>query len=138
MPAHPFMSTGQQLQFRAISDSLAAHHLEASECCLIHADNPLTQPLGVFLNPRVRVGYNRDAYVATHPRGSWLSAWQIISGLWGNRVRRLLYRTNFRDRVVRGRLRKWRAEDETNNVEPGTFCLINEMQVLVENGWAHL
>lgn len=138
MPAHPFMAAADPLRFRAIADSLAAQHLEASECCLIHADNPLSEPLGVFINPRVRVAYNREAYVATHPRGSWLSSWQIIKGLWGNRLRRLLYRTSFRDGVVRRRLRKWRSEDEEKNVEPGTFCLINEMQVLVENGWAHL
>src|SRR5438270_8111059 len=27
------------LSFRGIPDSLAIHHLEGSECCLIHADN---------------------------------------------------------------------------------------------------
>jgi hypothetical protein len=137
MPVHPFVSAGPKLQFRGISDSLAKHHLEASECCLIHADNPLTEPLGVWMNPRVRVAYNPEAYAATHPQGSWLSSWNIISGLWGSRIRRLVYRTEFRDRIVKGRLRKWAQEDE-GNVEPGTFCLINEMQVLVENGWKHL
>jgi hypothetical protein len=33
------------LRFRGISDSLAKYHLEASECCLIHFDNPLTRKL---------------------------------------------------------------------------------------------
>lgn len=40
---------------------MAAHHLEASECCLIHADNVLTKMKGVWINPNVRVGYDEDA-----------------------------------------------------------------------------
>lgn len=137
MPVHPFISTGERLGFRGISDSLATYHLEGSECCLIHVDNPLTKPLGVYINPRVRVGYNIKAYEKTHPTGSWLSTYRILAGLWENRIRRFLFRTNFRDRIVEGRLRKWRAE-KSGNEERGTYCLINEMQVVVENGWAHL
>lgn len=51
----------QPLQFRGLQDSMAAHHLEASECCLIHADNVLTKMKGVWINPNVRVGYDEDA-----------------------------------------------------------------------------
>lgn len=46
----------QNLTFRGIPDDLASLHLEGSECCLIHADNPLSHSKGVFLNPNVRVG----------------------------------------------------------------------------------
>jgi hypothetical protein len=31
----------------------------------------------------------------------------------------------------------WESSRKQNH-EPGGFCLINEMQVLVENGWAHV
>lgn len=49
----------------AIPDSLAQyHHLEASECCTIHYDNPLTSSLGVWINPAVRVAYSAMAYNA--------------------------------------------------------------------------
>ncbi|OAQ97990.1 hypothetical protein LLEC1_03544 [Akanthomyces lecanii] len=77
MPADPFVSP-TKLRFRGIPDSLALQHLEGSECCLIHADNPLSKTLGA-----------------------------------------------------------WQKEDSARH-EPGVFCLINEMQVLAENGWAHV
>jgi hypothetical protein len=139
MPASPFVAENSPLRFRAIPDSLAEHHLEGSECCLIHADNPLSAELGVYLNPRVRVGYNIEAYEATHPKGggSWLSTWQIFRGLWSSRLLRWLYLAGGRDRVVRRRLKKWEGDSELN-IEPGSFCLIDEMQVLIENGWAHV
>jgi hypothetical protein len=41
--------------------------------------------------------------------------------------------------TVSRRLKAWEREDSTGNrAEYGTFCLINEMQVLVANGWAHV
>lgn len=139
MPAEPFVSP-TRLRFRGVADSLARHHLEGSECCLIHADNPLSRTLGVYVNPRVRVGYSPAAYNATHPPpgsgAAWLSAWDILAGLWTNRVRRWTAVT-LEGVVRRRRLRSWEAE-EAGNREPGAFCLINEMQVLVENGWAHV
>lgn len=135
MPADPFVSS-TKLRFRGIPDSLAMHHLEGSECCLIHADNPLSKTLGVYLNPRVRVGYNYPAYEKTHPSSSWVSAWGIFRGLWTNRIRRWTVFT-FEGWVVRSRVRRWEKEN-IHNSEPGTFCLINEMQVLVDNGWAHV
>ncbi|SPN96873.1 related to polysaccharide export protein (CAP59) [Cephalotrichum gorgonifer] len=138
MRAQPFVAEHHPLRFRGIPDSLAKHHLEASECCLIHADNPLSAELGVYVNPRVRVGYNTAAYVATHPTtGTWVSPWGIFRGLWASRILRWVYRPETRDWIVARRLKKWAAEGE-GNVEPGAFCIINEMQVLVERGWAHV
>lgn len=135
MPAEPFVSS-TKLRFRAVSDTLALQHLEGSECCLIHADNPLSKTMGVYVNPRVRVGYNVDAYYATHPDTTWVSTWNIFRGLWVNRIKRWTSIT-FESWVVRSRVRRWEKENAGNH-EPGEFCLINEMQVLVENGWAHV
>ncbi|EEP81276.1 conserved hypothetical protein [Uncinocarpus reesii 1704] len=129
-------------EFRGISDSLAKHHLEGSECCLIHVDNPLTPVKGVWLNPNVRVGYNEQAYLETHPRSSatWPSSRERIKGVWQNRAARwvnLPYR-NLENLVVRWRVRRWKAENGLEREERGLYCLINEMQVLVRNGWAHV
>lgn len=33
---------------------------------------------------------------------------------------------------------KAQRDGEENNHEDGMYCMINEMQVLVENGWAHV
>ncbi|KAH7171040.1 glycosyltransferase family 69 protein [Dactylonectria macrodidyma] len=138
MPAEPFISSSA-LRFRAVTDSLASHHLEGSECCLIHADNPLSKTRGVFLNPHVRVGYNLPAYQATHPASdneSWLSVWDIFFGLWVNRLRRWTA-LPFERWVVRRRVGQWKKEG-LGRREPGEFCLINEMQVVIDNGWAHV
>ncbi|EFQ29377.1 hypothetical protein CGRA01v4_05130 [Colletotrichum graminicola] len=145
MPAAPFLvsraSGRRRLEFRAVPDSLAEEkHLEASECCLIHADNPLSESLGVFLNPRVRVGYSTGAYEWAHPRDagdSWLSLWRIVVGTWEARVRRLLTSDRVKEWVVRKRLAEWEAEGDGRE-EKGVHCLINEGQVLVYNGWAHV
>src|ERR1700749_847572 len=99
MPATSFLPP-TDLRFRGISDSLALRHLEGSECCLIHADNPHSNQ-GVFLNPQVRVGYNGNAYALTHPKsGSWLSSWQVFSGLWQNRLRRWLTTPTIKEWLV--------------------------------------
>ena len=125
------------LRFRGISDSLASHHLEGSECCLIHADNPLSTTKGVWLNPSVRVGYDPQAYNAVHASKPWPSISNRWVGLWRNRVRRWVTTVWFKEWVVRSRLKKW-AKGERGRHEPGEHCLINEMQVLVHNGWAHV
>lgn len=141
MPAAPFASSSpeQRLRFRAIPDSLASLHLEGSECCLIHVDNPLSQDLGVYLNPRVRVGYNPEAYAAVHPAegSSWVGVWGILRGMWVNRVLGWLSTESFTDRTVDKRLQQWEAESEANR-EPGRACLINEAHVLAWNGWNHV
>lgn len=142
MPAEPFVSASNPLQFRAIDDSLARHHLEGSECCLIHVDNPLSRDLGVYVNPRVRVGYDSAAYEGAHPSagGAWVSTWSVFWGLWANRVAEWtvwLYEDSLVKRKVRRRLEAWEKEGEAHH-EPADICLINEMQVLVWNGWAHV
>lgn len=137
MPTAPFLHP-YNLRFRGISDSLAKYHLEGSECCLIHADNPKGSD-GVFLNPRVRVGYNGPAYHLTNPNDrSWLSSFQILRGLWENRIRRWLTSPMIKEWTVRSRVKEWKTNEKTHKTEPGVHCLINEMQVLVENGWAHV
>jgi hypothetical protein len=136
MPASQFIS-GPKLRFRGVDDSLALSHVEGSECCLIHADNPESVTKGVFLNPKVRVGYNMKAYDAVNPRGSWLTSWEIFGGLWKNRLQRWFTTVWFKEYTVGRRLSAWNHK-HAEKTEPGRFCLINEMQVLIENGWKHL
>ena len=134
--AAPF-SEPEGLKFRAISDSLAAYHLEGSECCLIHADNPLTSAHGVWLNPRVRVGYSPEAYDAVHQSHPWPSTMLVIAGIWRNRFWRWSTSTTLKAAKVNRRLRQWKAVDADRS-ESATQCLINEMQVLIAIGWAHV
>jgi len=136
MPTSAFAGI-KGLTFRGVDDTLAEAHLEGSECCLIHADNPASRTRGVFLNPNVRVGYNREAYEKVHAPGSWLSLPQIYTGLWKNRLARRFTTPWFKENLVSTRVRKWRQEGD-NREEPGWFCLINEMQIIVRNGWKHL
>lgn len=145
MKSAPFYAE-PPLRFRGISDDLAAHHLEGSECCLIHADNHGSDdPEGVWLNPNVRVGYNEAAYRAVNPEdGRWPGAWEKIAGIWRNRWARWsvggrMKRTLERYRV-RKKLRKWEGEGlgVRGRHEAGMHCLVNEMQVLFEGGWIHV
>lgn len=137
MPTSAFTGI-QGLKFRGIDDSLAVYHLEGSECCLIHADNPASRTKGVYLNPAVRVGYNRKAYETVHPpRESWLSLPQIWFGMWKNRLARWSTTPWFKEKRVRRRVQHW-EQAAPGRKERGEFCLINEMQVLVYNGWKHL
>lgn len=136
MPTSAFTGT-KGLQFRGVEDSLAEFHVEGSECCLIHADNPVSRTRGVFLNPNVRVGYNPEAYEKVHTPGSWLSLSEIYLGLWKNRLARRLTTPWFKESHVRNRVRNWEKQGEDRE-EPGQFCLINEMQIIVHNGWKHL
>jgi hypothetical protein len=136
MPAAPFLAN-PPLHFRGIPDSLASSHLEASECCLIHADNPLSTQHGVYLNPLVRVGYNTAAYVAVNPILNWLTPKTILQGLWLNRIRRWTTFPAFEDRSIHNQVARW-ANLSPDNREPGEFCVINEMQVLDPRGWYHV
>lgn len=145
MDAAPFTAPGRPLQFRSIADQLATLHLEGSECCLVHADNPLSASKGVWLNANVRVAYGAAAYAAVNlpPRHVWPPPTERVIGMWHNRLARLLgwIRASIEGWVVQRRLQSWMAEDPAAgglNKEPGVHCLINEMQVLVENGWKHL
>lgn len=155
MDTAPFYAT-PPLQFRGIPDSLAASHLEGSESCLVHADHRLVSPAtadhGVWLNPNVRVAYSTAAYATVASR-SWLSPLQISLGLWQNRFRRWLTTVWIKESIVRRRVTAWMRQtrvppekqtynifadpEEGERVEPGWFCLVNEMQLLVKNGWRH-
>ncbi|KAL9102552.1 MAG: hypothetical protein Q9163_002302 [Psora crenata] len=134
--AEPFYEPNG-LRFRAIPDSLADFHLEASECCLIHADNPLTTTRGIWLNHQVRVGYTPEAYDAVHQVRPWPPVTSVIVGVWFNRFWRWTTSTALKSAVVNRRLGQWKAADAGRS-ERGTQCLINEMQVLIANGWAHV
>lgn len=136
MPAKPFISD-PPLRFRGIPDSLAAHHLEGSECCLIHVDNPLSTKKRVYVNPNVRVGYNIGAYNAVHPQESLQSFWQIFIAFWENRLRRWTTMVSLKEARVRRTVPRWK-KGEKHREERGEICLINEMQVLIANGWAHV
>lgn len=134
MDAAPFYDEAHPLRFRGIADSLATRHVEGSECCLIHADNPVSAQKGVWLNPRVRVGYSGEAYEAVHNKqeGSYYSVWE-------NRLRRWFTTDRVKVWRILQRVHAWEAEDPTGSRgENGEFCLINEMQVLVARGWAHV
>ena len=137
MDATPFYDLDSPLEFRGISDGLAERHVEGSECCLVHADNPLTASKGVWLNPDVRVGYSEPAYEAVHRDFSWLTMSEFSWGIWKNRLLRYTTTTWFKKRIVLDRLHAWERETPKHQ-EPGAHCLINEMQVLVSNGWAHV
>jgi hypothetical protein len=81
MDAEPFHGSSP-LRFRGIADGLAEMHLEGSECCLIHTDNPLSATKGVYLNPNVRVGYNIEAYEAVNSFFVWPTPLQRLKGIW--------------------------------------------------------
>ena len=85
------------------------------------------------------MGYNPEAYAAVHPEGgsSWPSTSEAIRGIWWNRIRRWITPTVHKTWLVNRRLRKWKKEGNERH-EPGLQCLINEMQVLIWNGWAHV
>lgn len=152
MSAAPFYNTASPLHFRGVPDTLAHQHVEGSECCLIHADNPLSSTLGNWINPNVRVGYCHpdlrnhkvklewDAfknacerpYNAVHPgsgAGSWISHFQIAWGLWENRVRRWVSFSSMQNWKVRRKMQAWRDEKD-GNVEVGEMCLVDEMHVI--------
>jgi hypothetical protein len=136
MPTDPFL-TQTPLRFRGISDSLGASHLEGSECCLIHADNPLSKTHGIFLNPLVQVGYNSIAYDAVHSSSAKLSLWRLYVGVWKNRVLRWTTTPMLKEWVVTDRISMWKKRNPGEN-EPAWFCLVNEMQVLYAKGWRHV
>jgi hypothetical protein len=128
------------LEFRGLEDSLADLRLEASECCLIHADNALSRQegKGIWLNPNVRVGYNVGAYEAVKG-GKFPAPVTAVMGTWVVRLGRVTGRIQgyLDDLTVQKRMANWRAEDP-KRTEPGEVCVINEMQIMYKNGWKHL
>lgn len=135
MPIAPFL-TNPPFRFRSIHDSLAQSHVEGSECCLIHADNPLSATSGVFLNPNVKVGYNGSVYDAVHSPDAVMSPFQIYTAVWENRLRRWFSTPWLKEWEVRKRVRKWSRQ--TGEEERGGHCLVNEMQVIFDRGWKHV
>lgn len=135
MPTDPFVGQNP-LRFRGISDDLGEYHLEGSECCLIHADNPQSVKKGVFMNPVVRVGYNETAFDRIHSTYAEMTLRDIIKGVWKNRLLRWTTTVMFKEWTVHSRVKSWMKRTSGN--EPGDFCLINEMQILHEKGWRHV
>lgn len=145
------------LRFRAIPDTLAAYYLEASECCLIHADLLRSGQVnrGMYINPAVRTAYVVEAYNATHwgsKNSNFVSMWQYWSGIWVIRWRRWVW-SWVQDAVsisagqnmpeVLRRVKIWEREgaeieDQQPRTEVGVYCTILEMQILIWNGWKHV
>jgi Cryptococcal mannosyltransferase 1 len=134
--AAPLQDLDNPLRFRAISDSLAEHHVEASECCLVHYDNPLSASKGVWMNHNVRVGYNAARYAAVHQSG-WPTAKEFILGhlsdllIW-------FVPTQKRRIPIDRKYDEWRRLN-ANNTEIGSDCLVNKMMVVSDKGkWSEV
>ena len=116
--ANPFYGPNA-LEFRGISDSLATHYLEASECCLIHADNPSEK--GVWINPEVRLGYNLRTHIAVHVE-NWPPLFDRYGGLWKNRLARWGISKFWMDEnVVSLGLKEWRVRRRVGKWRHGMF-----------------
>jgi hypothetical protein len=137
MPVQPFVSDNP-LRFRGVDDGLAMQHVEGSECCLVHADNPLSRSRGVWVNPRVKVGYSGEAYDKCHGDGSVMSPFALWKAVWWHRVVRWFTSPVFKEMVIRRRVREWGRGRLEGEGEPGVFCLVNEMQIMIERGWKHV
>jgi hypothetical protein len=137
MPAEPFVTPENPLRFRALHDALAPSHFEASECCLIHSDSSLFAKKPVFLNPAVRVGYTKTAHDAVNGNKPWISAYDIFTGLWENRIRRWISILFWSDRGRQMHLmrRIEAAEEQTGVKESAPWCVIEAMHVVSADGW---
>ena len=139
--ASPFQRPVNPLVFRGIPDSLAQYHVEASECCLIHYDNPLSAPNGVYINPAVRVAYSAPAYAAVsstrngdRPKNEWPTKSELF---WGHWKRRWLWWARLPASAIKiwWRIKRWRSR-YPNIDEPGLACASDLAMVLKSNGWA--
>jgi hypothetical protein len=144
------------LSFRGTSDDLAKERVEGSECCLVHADNwRLREEKGVWINPNVRVSYNLTTYENVNPgagregvsrlegRQKWPGKREAVTGVWSNRGMRWFgwVAAWGEAKVVRRRVEKWVKKGKVlgeEREEKGQECLVNEMQVLYQNGWMHV
>jgi hypothetical protein len=143
------------LRFRAVPDDLAQRHVDASERCLVHADNPMSTSHGVWLNPRARVA--RGKYARAVRYTSWSSdgaaaavagrypGWAgALLGVWVHRFARwtgVEQSIMSGEAVVRSRVRDWSVENpelEGHDVNAGMPCLMDNMQVLRKEGWADI
>ena len=97
---------------------------------VIHYDNPASDK-GVWLNPNVRVAY-RTKGIGIGSAGGWVAR-EVGEGVeWSCWVC---------DSFVEITPGKWEDSGEGSGVggnAPGVDCLIDEMQVSVDNGWKHL
>ncbi|KAL8835215.1 MAG: hypothetical protein Q9170_003411 [Blastenia crenularia] len=128
------------LKFRGIPDSLAQYHVEASECCTVHYDNPLTSSLGVWINPAVRVGYSSAAYNAVQTgdrQPNWPTRSELRWGHWKSKWIWRLQDPGFSLSIwkTRYRLRQWQR-NHPQELEPGLACASDLAMVLTSNGWA--
>lgn len=137
------------LRFRGVPDSLAAYYVEASECCLIHADLLASGQAqrGMYVNPAVRTAYVAEAYKSTHyglKTATFVSIWQYWSGTWVTRLRHwwkdaVSISAGQNAREVYRRIKLWELEgDSKQRREVGDYCTVLEMQILISNGWKHL
>ncbi|KAL8704718.1 MAG: hypothetical protein Q9201_002142 [Fulgogasparrea decipioides] len=140
--AAPFQRQHDALKFRGLPDSLAQYHVEASECCLIHYDNPLSSTKGVYVNPAVRVAYSAKAYNAvssSRDKGEGVNAvWPTSSELrWGYWKSRWLWWSRYSPSAFKVwfRIKRWRSSHR-DIVEPGLSCASDLAMVLTSNGWA--
>ncbi|KAL8765604.1 MAG: hypothetical protein Q9209_007386 [Squamulea sp. 1 TL-2023] len=139
--ASPFQRPGNPLRFRGIPDTLAQYHVEASECCLIHYDNPLSADNGVYMNPAVRVAYSAPAYAAVSPtsmgdrvKTQWPTRSELFWGYWKSRWT-WWARWPASLTKVWWRIKRWRS-GFPDVVEPGLACAGDLAMVLTSNGWA--
>ncbi|KAH9879431.1 hypothetical protein J1614_002871 [Plenodomus biglobosus] len=79
--APPFYGP-KPLRSRALPDDLASMHPEASEFCLLHADNALSALKMVWLNLNVRVAYSAEAYGTVNRNLAWPGTTQRMKGRW--------------------------------------------------------
>lgn len=133
--AAPFQNLNRPLRFRAIQDSLAQQHVEASECCLIHYDNTLSESKGVWMNPNVRVAYKPHKYEAIHLSG-WPSLSEITMGKLSS-VLTWVHSVKARRRPTDNLYREW--TDNSGQTEIGSDCLVNKMMVVSDKGkWSEV
>ncbi|KAF3932150.1 hypothetical protein ABW20_dc0108129 [Dactylellina cionopaga] len=137
--AAPFVRDTNPLRFRGIDDTLALSHVEGSECCLIHADNAnigfkSQQRSGVWINPLVRVGYNFPAY---HYQRVHMYRWPEYFISIPVRIGTSILGLPWKKSKILQRVTSWEG-GQSGRKETGDFCLVDEMHVLVENGWKHV
>lgn len=128
----PFQFIPNPVLFRPIPDSLAAYYVEASECCLIHYDNPVSATAGVWINPTGCVGYPWPAYAAVTVN-EWPTVYEFQWGPWKNRW---LWRIRDPFPSLKASWRIWRWRRRYPDVhEPGFACMQDLVMVITTDGW---
>jgi hypothetical protein len=93
---------------------------------------------GVWINPNVRVAYNSGANRNVNGEGEWPTSYRKVGGVWANRWHLTTgWYLRWKEKwVVDRAVKRW--ADEEGRREEGKWCLADSMQVLVDNGWAHI